>query len=572
MKLMIAKIRDHGWGFLLAIVFLTVEAVCDLLQPTMLSKIVDEGVAKGDTGLITQLALSMLGIALLGAMGAVGRNYFASNVSQRIGKELRGDLYRQVQRFSFENIDRLQPASLVTRMTNDVTQIQNFINGCMRIFVKAPITCLGAIVIIVWQMPGQIPVLAGVIAVSALLIWGNMKLGYPRFGRMQQRLDRLNQVSREYLNSVRVVKAFSRESYEQRHFDGAAQELAGASESAMRVNAVFSPLISLAVNLGIVLLLWLGGYRGGIPAGELMASVNYMTQILFAVGMISNILNTMVRAVASAQRVEEVLAEQPSMEEKGEKQLPAAPPAVAFEQVSFSYLGSSRQAVRDLNFTVKPGQMCGIIGPTGCGKSTLVNLIPRFYDATSGRVLVGGQDVRALDASSLRRAIAVVPQKALLFTGSIEDNLHWGNKDASREEVEQAARAACAHDFITGFAQGYETQLGQGGVNLSGGQKQRLCIARALLKHPSVLILDDCTSALDATTEAQVMRNIRSYASGITSFLISQRISSVMRADVVICMENGVIAGIGTHEQLMEYCGVYREIYRSQIGGEENGR
>lgn len=572
MRLIIEQIKRHKAGFFIAISFLTLEAVCDLLQPMVMSRIVDEGVAQNDAGLIARLGALMLGIALLGAVGALVRNYFAGKVSNQIGLELRGTLYRKVQTFSFENLDRLGTSSLVTRLTNDITQIQNFINGCMRILVKAPITCVGAICLIVIRTPGELPVVGLVLVLAAALIALNMKLGYPRFNRMQQKLDRLNDTSREYLSSVRVVKAFGREAYEEERFGRAAEELAGAGTSAMRVNACFSPLLNLAVNSGIVLILWLGGYQGGaVPVGRLMASVNYMTQILMSVGMISNILNMMVRAVASSNRVNEALTEEILMKEpeEGAQMDPAR--GIRFEDVSFSYLNSPNRAVRHLSFAVEAGQTLGIIGATGSGKSTLVNLVPRFYDATEGRVLVGGRDVRQLLTKDLRARTAVVSQKAVLFTGTIADNLRWGDREADEALLRKAARAACADEFIEGFPEGYQTMLGQGGVNLSGGQKQRLSIARALLRRPEILVLDDCTSALDAVTEEAVMRGIREFSEGVTTLLVSQRISSVMRADKILCMEDGEIVGEGTHRQLMESCPVYREIYQSQIGGDQNG-
>lgn len=556
--------------FMTALFFLTVEAVSDLLQPTLMSYIVDDGVASGDTHTVLLYGAAMLGVALLGALGAVVRNIYASRTSQTIGMELRDTLYAKILSLSAANVDKLQPASLITRITNDVTQIQNFINGCMRILVKAPITCIGAIALIVVQTPRQIPMIVVILVVSSLLIAGNMLLGYPRFGRLQKKLDRLSAVSREFLASIRVVKAFGREEFQQAQFDGAADELAEASVSATRVTAVFSPLINLTVNVGIVVLLYLGRFSGGGEVGKLMASVNYMTQVLFALGMVSNILNMLVRATASAHRVQEVLAEEPALAE------PSCPDTgdwrgdVDFEGVSFAYQGAGRDSLREVSFSAKAGETVGIIGPTGAGKSTLINLVPRFYDATAGVVKVGGRDVRQLDGSRLRQGIGLVPQKALLFSGTIEENLRWGDREALWEQVEAAARAACAHEFIQEFPQGYETVLGQGGVNLSGGQKQRLSIARALMKQPKILILDDCTSALDAKTEAAVLRGIAAYTGGMTVLLISQRISTVMRADRILCLEEGQVAGFGTHAALMAECQTYREIYASQIGGDDH--
>lgn len=567
MKLILHCIKRHLGAFLTALFFLSLEAMADLLQPTFMSHIVDEGVKGADVGLILRYGLIMLGIAALGAFGAVMRNLFASHTSQMIGKELRSDIYRKVQTLSLENIDRLQPASIITRITNDVTQMQDFINGCMRIMIKAPITCIGAVTLIILETPRQIPMMVVVLAISAALTFANMKLGYPRFGWLQKKLDRLNNVSREFLSSIRVVKAFHAEGREEEKFETASQELAGAGVSAMRVMAVFGPLINLVVNLGIVIMLWTAQGEGGSEIGRLMAAVNYMTQILFAVGMVSNILNTAARAMASSHRVSEILDETPA------QQFPKAPLSpelkgnIAFENVSFSYAEAGKESLHDINFCAQQGETIGIIGPTGSGKSTLVNLVPRFYDATGGTVRIDGHDVTQIDENILRTAVAVVPQKALLFTGTIFENLRWGREDASLEEVRRAAKIACADSFVSEMENGYNTLLSQGGVNLSGGQKQRLSLARALVRNPCILILDDCTSALDADTEAAVLNGLRELSGGTTVLLISQRISTVMRTDRILCMENGTVQGFGTHRELMDTCAAYQAIYASQIGG-----
>ncbi len=630
MKLMLHYIKKHRGMFLIAVVFLTIETFADLLQPTFMSYIVDRGVKGQELGLILRYGLIMLGITAAGAVGAVVRNIYASRTSQLIGKEIRLAIYEKVQTLSYENIDRLQPASIITRITNDVTQMQNFINGIMRIMLKAPVTCIGAVALIILQMPGLLPLMLVILVCAGLLIYGNMRLGYPRFDRMQKKLDGLNRTSREFLSAIRVVKAFRAEEQEREKFGEASGQLAEAGISSMRVMAVFGPLINLTVNTGIVVMLWLSGQEmtGGI--GRLMACVNYMTQVLFALGMVSNILNSAVRAVASSARVQEILDEVPAQreeasagrdisdaEEKGDtglcgkaeshggekfpdageawgsrdlgtaevhtegnaqgkesawerealrEQVPAGD--IMFRQVSFAYAGTSRAAVQEATFTVRAGETVGIIGPTGSGKSTLVNLVPRFYDATQGQVIVGGQDVTQMPMAQLRQRIAVVPQKALLFTGTIRENLRWGDKQATLEEICRAAEAACAEEFVSKLPEGYDTQLGQGGVNLSGGQKQRLSIARALLKKPQILILDDCTSALDATTEARVLAGIRRESAGMTVLLVSQRISTVMKADHILCMEDGRICGFGSHQALMTGCEPYKAIYRSQIGDE----
>lgn len=572
MKLIFSMIKKHLLLFCCAIFFLTVEALCDLLQPAFMSRIVDEGVKYQDTSVVLHYGLIMLLVALLGALGAVMRNILASRTSQQIGKELRSILFQKIQTFSFANIDKLHPASLITRLTNDVTQIQNFINGSMRILVKAPITCIGAIFLIVTRTPKQIPMIVLILILCSFWILGNMMLGYPRFARLQKKLDRLNNVSREFLSSIRDVKAFGQERFETDKFARAADELASSGTSAMRITSVFGPLINLTVNIGIVVLLWLGGKGEQTDVGKLMASVNYMTQVLFSLSMVSNILNSMVRATASANRVRQVLDEVPAMSEPESPENGSLSREVLFQSVSFSYPGSKRLALQNISFHAMPGSTIGIIGSTGSGKSTLIHLIPRFYDVNAGAVFVGGADNRTLDTGRLRRHIGIVPQKSFLFSGSIMDNLRWGDSDAEDDAVFQAARTACAHSFIESLPDGYDTILGQGGVNLSGGQKQRLSIARALVRKPKILILDDCTSALDASTEARVMGNIHSFSQGTTVFLISQRISSVMRSDLILCLEDGVLCGQGKHEDLLRACSVYQEIYRSQIGDEEFAR
>lgn len=571
MKLMAQYVRRHLGLFFTALFFLTLETMADLLQPTFMAHIVDDGVKNADINRIFGYGVIMFLIAMAGALGAVMRNIYASRTSQIISKEIRSDMFRKVQTLSLENIDRLQPASIITRITNDVTQIQQFINGCMRIMVKAPITCIGAIVLVVIQTPQQIPMMIVILAIAFLLIAANMKLGYPLFGIMQEKLDSLNNVSQQFLSSIRVVKAFNAENQESEKFETASLNLAQAGTSAMRVMAVFSPLINLTVNLGIVVLLWLSQNQRSAEIGRLMASVNYMTQILFAMGMISNILNTAVRAIASARRIDEVLQEKPAQKAPDHPQTPQWKGEISFENVSFTYAGAGKEALNHVSFQANPGETIGIIGPTGSGKTTLVNLVPRFYDATRGHIRIDGVDVTQMDEQELRSAVAVVPQKALLFTGTIMENLCWGKKDADKEEIKRASEIACADSFIAQTENGYQTLLGQGGVNLSGGQKQRLALARALVRRPKILILDDCTSALDAETEAAVLSALRRQLQDVTVLLISQRISTVRRADHILCLENGVVQGFGSHEELMKTCPTYQAIYHSQIGGDIYG-
>lgn len=572
MKLIGHYLKKHIWIFLLSTMFLTLEAVADLLQPTFMSFIVDRGVLRSDLRQILLCGAVMLLIAVAGAFSAIMRNRFSSRTSQAIGREMRQDMYHNIQQLSLENIDRLRPASLITRITNDVSQIQEFINSIMRMMVKAPITCVGAIVLILIQTPKQAPVMIGIVLVVALLILGNMKVGYPRFGTVQKKLDSLNGVTREFLSAIRVVKAFSAEDEEAAKFASASEALARANVAALRTAAVFSPLISLTVNFGIVLLLWISRNQNAAEIGKLMASVNYMTQVLFSVNMISHVINVAVRAMASAGRIQEVLEEKPAQKQPDKPLRPQFHGEITFENVSFSYAGAGKEALRNLSFTIHPGETVGVIGPTGSGKTTLANLIPRLYDATGGRILIDGWDVTQIDAEALRSAVAIAAQKPLLFTGSIRENLLWGKETATEEEVLRSARTACADEFIRKTENGYDTWLGQGGVNLSGGQKQRLCLARALLREPRILILDDCTSALDAHTEAEVLRRLKEATVRRTVLLISQRISTVMRTDRILCLDNGRVEGFGTHAELMERCPLYRTIYASQIGGEPDGR
>ncbi len=570
MKLIYKYLRRHIGIFLLSTFFLTVEAMSDLLQPTFMSYIVDEGINKYDIHRILYYGSVMFGIALIGAVSAVMRNRFASETSQTIGKELRQDMYHNVQQLSLENIDRLQPSSIITRITNDVSQIQDFINSLMRMMVKAPITCVGAIVLILIQTPRQAPVIIGIILIVSLLIIGNIKIGYPRFGTVQRKLDKLNGVTREFLSAVRVVKAFNAEEEESEKFGTVSTELAAANTAALRIMSVFPPLINLTINFGIVLLLWISKNQSGSEIGKLMASVNYMTQVLFAVSMISNVINVAVRAMASAGRIQEVLDETPAQKLPVHPLTPEIKGGICFENVSFAYAGTEKEALQKINVRINPGETIGIIGPTGSGKTTLIDLVPRLYDASEGRIMIDGCDVTQIDETLLRNSVAIVTQKALLFSGKISDNLRWGRADASDAEIYSAAEIACADTFIRETEHGYDTLLGQGGVNLSGGQKQRISLARALVRNPRILILDDCTSALDAQTESAVLSGLREHSAGMTVLLISQRISTVMRADRILCLDNGFVQGCDTHEHLMADCRIYQEIYESQIGGRHN--
>ncbi|MED1721962.1 ABC transporter ATP-binding protein [Brevibacillus parabrevis] len=569
-------IKKYGFVASVSMIFLTVEALCDLLQPTIMSRIIDIGVAQRDLDYVLKTGGLMLLITALGAVAATVRNLLATYVSQNFGAQLRADLFTKVQSLSFDSLNKFDRASLVTRMTNDVNQVQVFVNGMMRIFVKAPLMCIGGLFMATQLNADLAVVLAVVVPIVGLLIFLNLKIGFPFFLKVQQALDKVNGAMREYLSGVRVVKAFNRFDFEVGKFTGANEELQKKSLSATRVMSIFSPAIMLTVNLGIVAVLWLGGLgveQGSIQVGHIIAFTNYMTQILFSLMMISLVFNMFVRAKASAGRIGEVFAEENRMSWKeaaaGADEAGAETGRIDFENVSFSYAGTNGQPVlKQVSFTCLPGETVGIIGSTGSGKSSLVGLIPRFYDVTEGTIRVDGQDVRDVEPAKLREKMAIVPQKTTLFTGTVLENIRWGKEDATEEEAIEAARMAQAHEFIAATPEGYQTRVGQGGVNFSGGQKQRLSIARALVKKPDILILDDSTSAVDVATESRIKEALKTYAKGLTCILIAQRITSVMDADKIVVLDNGAVAGIGSHETLLATCQVYQEIFLSQIGRE----
>jgi ATP-binding cassette, subfamily B, multidrug efflux pump len=573
MGFLVKYIKKYWKSFSLALLFLTFETISDLLMPTIMAKIIDVGVAGRDLNYVLKMGGLMLLITLFGAISASTRSVLASIVSQSFGSELRSDLYKKIQTLSFKNIDTFERASLITRLTNDVTQVQVFANGLMRIFVKSPLLGIGALIMATNLNLHLSVVLIVVVPIVAIFIILNLRLGFPMFSKVQKALDRVNGVMREYLSGVRVVKAFNTFDVEVDKFDAANEEFKKQSISAVRLMAVFSPAIMLTVNLGIVAVLWIGGFgvtNGNVQVGHIIAFINYMTQILFSLMMISMVFNMFVRAKTSAVRISEVFAKEDDLTWKNEvNEAPDEKGSIVFHDVSFSYEGTSGEPVlKKVNLTILPGETVGIIGSTGSGKSTLVGLIPRFYDVSLGSIKVDGEDIHHVDPKRLREKIAFVPQKTILFTGSVEENIKWGNEDASIEEIEKAAVIAGAHDFIAASPEGYQTRIGQGGVNFSGGQKQRISIARALIKNPEILILDDSTSAVDVSTETRIKAGLKTYAKGLTCLLIAQRITSIMDADKIVVMDHGEIVGIGKHEDLVRDCKVYQEIYQSQVGKE----
>lgn len=559
--------------FGIALLFLSVEAVCDLMQPTIMSHIVDIGVAKRNMSCVIDMTERMLLITGIGAVGATGRNILSSYVSQHFARDLRFDMYKNIQEFSFESIDKFEGASLVTRLTNDVTQLQNFVNGTMRIFAKAPILCIGSIIMASRLNSRLSVIMLIVIPVIAVIIYLNMRIGLPFFNKVQASLDKVNGVIREYLTGVRVVKAFNRFDFEKERFNDANLNLSRITTAAMRVMAIFSPTISLIVNLAIVAVVWVGGYRindGSMRVGQIIAFTNYMSQILFSLMIISNVISMFVRGRTSALRIGEVFEEKINYKAVTENVISnESVGSLEFENVSFGYSGSTDELVlKGISFKCHPGETIGIIGSTGAGKSTLVNLIPKFYETMSGEIRLNGIDIKNLNVKELREKIAIVPQKTILFSGTIGENIKWGKETATEEEIIKAAQMSNCYEFINKFPEGFNTMLGQSGVNLSGGQKQRVSIARAIIRKPQILILDDCTSAVDVTSEFKIREKLRKFSEGLTTIIVAQRITSVLNADKIIVLEDGQIASIGTHKELMRECSIYKDIYHSQIGNE----
>ncbi|MGN0906473.1 MAG: ABC transporter ATP-binding protein [Bullifex sp.] len=562
-------ILKHKWVFMISLMFLAVEAFCDLLQPAFMAMIVDKGLASGRVARILIYGLKMLLVAFCGAFSAVMRCIFSSKVSQLVGKEVRKDLYVHVMELSLEDVEYFDPGQIITMITSDATQIQEFVNSLMRMMIKAPITAAGCLIMIAFLSPRFIPLLVILIIAVVFLIYGKIAIGYPKFSLVQERLENLNRKARDFLSSVRVVKAFTGEKREMETFSSASDELADANIHALKTIAVFTPLMNLAVNLAIVAVLFASRRQDASEIGVLMAGVNYMTQLLFSLTMLSRATDNALRAKTSADRISRVLQKKPSLKNGNSDAGMRMEKSITFENVTFSYAGSSRPSLDSVTLSVKSGERIGMIGQTGSGKSTLINLIPRFYDPDKGIITFDDTDLRKLSSESLMKTVSVVSQKAVLFSGTIRENLMWGRSDATDEDIAAAAGTAQIRSFIESLPDGYDTMLGQGGVNLSGGQKQRLSIARALVKNPSVLILDDATSALDASTEKKVLEGIMEKSRDITLIIVSQRISTVRNMERVIVLDKGHIIAEGKHDELLSSCELYKQIYLSQVGGEK---
>lgn len=554
-------------------VFKLTEAVFELIVPLVMAQIIDVGIANGDRGYVLRMGGVMVLLGLVGLGCALICQYCAARASQGFGTVLRSEMFRHINTLSHGEIDQIGTPSLITRITNDVNQLQLAVAMLIRLVVRAPFLVIGATVMALlldWKLACIFFVAAPLMALVLYLV---MSRSIPFYRIIQKKLDRISLITRENLSGVRVIRAFSRQEKEKERFAQASEDQMSTSIAVGRISALLNPLTSAIINLAIAAVIWFGGFRvdaGGMTQGEVIAFVNYLNQILLAMIVVANLVVIFTKAAASATRVDEVLQLHPSIVNRVSRpaQEVEGSPEIAFDAVSFAYPDAGAYSLSDISFTVARGQTLGIIGGTGCGKSTLVNLIPRFYEVSQGSIKVDGVDVRDYPMEQLRGKVGIVPQRAVLFSGTLRQNMQWRKQDATDEEIWQALETAQAASFVRKMPDGLDSVILQGGKNLSGGQKQRLTIARALVGEPEILILDDSASALDFATDAALRRAIAKFSAErgnrMTTIIVSQRANTVRYADQIVVLDDGKAAGIGTHEQLLESCQIYREIYWSQ--------
>jgi ATP-binding cassette subfamily B multidrug efflux pump len=569
---LLKNLSVYKWFVLAVIGLVFIQSMADLFLPTLMADIIDKGVVKGDIPYIWKLGGFMLLISVIGAIASIIASYYSSKAAMGLGRDIRKKVFNHVGKFSLQEFDEVGTASLITRTTNDINQVQQVVIMMLRMVVSAPIMLVGGLVMALSKDAKlslvifiTMPVLIGTI----LFI---LKKGVPLFQTVQQRFDRLNLVLRENLTGIRVVRAFNREDEEKVRLKQANRELTDVSIKVNKIMAFLMPVMMLVMNLTVVGIIWFGGIRidnGGMQIGDLMAFIQYVMQIMFALVMASMMFVMVPRAAVSAKRINEVLDMKPSFQDEGTEKANREQGTLEFEHVSFSYPGAEKPALSDISFTARPGEITAIIGGTGSGKSTLVNLIPRFYDISSGVIRVNGVDIRKVSQDEVRSKLGFVPQKSILFTGTIAENILFGKQNASHSEIEHAARIAQAGDFIARMTDGYNSEIEQGGSNLSGGQKQRLSIARALIRKPDVYIFDDSFSALDFKTDAKLRAALKDETKNATVLLVAQRVSTVVDADRIIVLDEGNIVGMGTHQELLNSNDVYREIALSQLSEEE---
>lgn len=554
-------------------IFKLLEAIFELMVPLVMAKIIDIGVKNGDYGYVIKSGFTLLILGFLGLFCALVCQYSAAKASQGFGTDLRNDLFSHINSLSHSEIDMIGTSSLITRLTNDVNQLQLAVAMFIRLAFRAPFIIIGsAVMAMTLDLKLSIVFLFAIPLISLTLFWV-MSKSIPFYSNIQKKLDKISLITEENLEGARVIRAFSKEENEKKRFFDASDDFTIASINVSKISALLNPLTSIIMNFAIVAILWYGGYRvniGALTQGQIIAFVNYMTQISLTLVVFANLVVIFTKAFASGERVQEILEINSSITDENAKISPVSnAPKVEFKNVSFSYKGSNKNSLSNANIKVNTGETIGIIGGTGSGKSTLINLIPRFYDVTEGEVLVDGVNVKDYNLNSLRDKIGIVPQKAALFSGSLRENMTLGNKNASDEEIKKAFDIAQASEFVSSLSEGLDTVILQGGKNLSGGQKQRLTIARALVKNPEILILDDSASALDFATDAKLRKAIKEETKNMTVFIISQRATSIKNADKVIVLDNGNIVGIGSHNELLKNCKVYKEICLSQLSSEE---
>lgn len=563
-------LKKYKVSLLISPFLVLITVLCETIQPWFMAKIVDDGVMYRDLSVITEIGAYMIGVSILGLIVSIVNVYVSSQAAIGFGTDLRSSLFEKIQQLSFTEIDRFNSASLITRLTNDISRIQQVILMGMRLMLRSPLMLVMAVFFVIKINTGLALIMVGAIPVLAISVFLILRKGFPLFMKVQQKIDQLNAVVRENLINIRVVKSFVREDFETKKFEKSSEDLRDMVVRASNMVVTIFPVMQLIMNVSVIIILWIGGGKvinGELKVGELISFVNYLMQILMALMLLSMVIMNIARASASSERILEVLDTEPSLTNTKEGLLNEhriTKGEVIFKKVFFRYSGSENDVLKDINFHIRQGETIAVVGATGAAKTSMLQLIPRLYDVTSGEVLIDGINVKNYNMNELHAEIGMVLQKNELFTGTIIDNLRWGKPDATTEEVEEAAKVAQAHDFIMSFTDGYDTLLGRGGINVSGGQKQRICIARALLRKPKILILDDSTSAVDSDTEQKIRQNLSNLLKDTTVFIITQRINTMQSSDRVIVLEDGEIDAIGKPDELIEKSKVYQEIYNSQ--------
>lgn len=578
MKTLLAYLKDYKKESILAPLFKMLEASFELFVPLVMAAIIDVGIANQDKPYIVKMCFVLIALGIIGLVCSITAQYFAAKAATGVGTAIRHGLFEHIQKFTFTEMDQLGTSTLITRMTSDINQIQSGVNLVLRLFLRSPFIVFGAMIMAFTVDVKAALVFVVTIPLLSLIVFGIMLVTMPMYKKVQADLDQVLLATRENLTGARVIRAFNKEEDETKRFENANQILTDAQKYVGRISGMMNPLTYIIVNGAIIALIYVGAVRvdiGDLTQGQVVALINYMSQILVELVKLANLIISVTKAAACLNRVESVLAVKPDMNEgdvrwksnssEADRDLKNKIPVVEFSHVSLTYKGTSDTSLSDINFCAKKGQTIGIIGGTGSGKSSLVNLIPRFYDATDGTVKINGRDIKEYQTENLREHIGVVLQKAVLFKGSIADNLRWGKEDATEQEMYEALDISQAREFVDTKQGGLEFQIEQGGRNLSGGQKQRMTIARALVRKPEILILDDSASALDFATDAALRKSIKEMKNQPTVFIVSQRAASIQHADQIIVLDDGAMAGIGTHEELLKDCPIYQEIYYSQF-------